>query len=120
VNPAPSFDPGFSTAQMSACFSPIAHVRAMLVVESAPAQSCVDAGLDDPYLADEIARACDSIEVDAEQLLTAGWQLGTPVLALRAHLRGHLSHAAAHLLDAGHGSTTQDIVDTGMRCNATV
>jgi 3-carboxy-cis,cis-muconate cycloisomerase len=110
-----SIDPGFSTPAMSACFSPIAHVRAMLQVEAALALSCADAGIDERAVADEIAAACVALELDATQLLSDGWQAGTPVIALRAALRDQLSAPAARVVDGGHGSTTQDIVDTALQ-----
>ena len=108
-------DPGFSTPAMSACFSPSAHVRAMLRVHAALALSCADIGLETAAVAEEIASACASVEVDAGQVLADGWQVGTPVLALRAALAAHLSPAAATSLNNGYGSTSQDIIDTALQ-----
>lgn len=112
---AAEIDPGFSTTAMSACFSPDAHVRALLDVEAALALSCASVGIDEPTFANEIAQVCAEARLDAQHVLSEGWQVGTPVLALRAALRDQLSLVAAHLLDAGHGSTTQDIVDTAFQ-----
>ncbi|MCU1359246.1 MAG: hypothetical protein JWN99_535, partial [Ilumatobacteraceae bacterium] len=102
MNPEPAIiDPGFSTAAMSACFSPAAHVRAMSDVQSALVSACADAGIEQREIADEIAMACAQAPIDAQQVLTDGWQVGTPVLALRSALREHLSTATADALDAG-------------------
>ncbi|MGD9995922.1 MAG: lyase family protein [Ilumatobacteraceae bacterium] len=110
-----SIDPGFSTPAMSACFSPDAHVRTMLEVEAALAVSAADLGLEDRAIADEIASTCASVQLDARRVVATGWEVGTPVLALRAAVGPHLSPAARRSLDGGHGSTSQDIVDTAMQ-----
>jgi 3-carboxy-cis,cis-muconate cycloisomerase len=108
-------DPGFSTTAVSRCFSPPAHVQAMLQVEGALALSCAEAGVGDQVVAEEIARICATVQLDARQILSDGWQLGTPVLALRSALVLHLSDEAARDVAAGHGATTQDIVDTAFQ-----
>jgi 3-carboxy-cis,cis-muconate cycloisomerase len=110
-----SIDPGFSTPAMSACFSPEAHVRTMLEVQAALVLSCADLGFEEREVADEIASACASVELDASRILATGWEVGTPVVALRAALGRHLSTPATRALDAGHGSTSQDVVDTAIQ-----
>jgi 3-carboxy-cis,cis-muconate cycloisomerase len=110
-----AIDPGFSTPAMSACFSPEAHVRTMLDVEAELAQACADLGLEARGVADEIAAACADPQLEARQVLAEGWRVGTPVVAMRTSLGRHLSSAARQALDGGHGSTTQDIVDTAMQ-----
>jgi 3-carboxy-cis,cis-muconate cycloisomerase len=115
MNGDASIDPGFSTPAMSACFSPEAHVRTMLHVEAALALSCADLGFEDRGIADEIAAACAGADLDATEVLATGWHAGTPVVALRSVVGRHLSGAARRSLEAGHGSTTQDIVDTALQ-----
>jgi 3-carboxy-cis,cis-muconate cycloisomerase len=106
-------DPGFSTHSMSACFSSRARVRALLDVEAALALASADTGVLAPELAEEIAHVCATIDVDADDVLSDGWERGTPVLSLLDVVRPALSPEAAALIS--HGATTQDIVDTGMQ-----
>jgi 3-carboxy-cis,cis-muconate cycloisomerase len=87
----------------------------MLHVQAALARSCADIGVETASNADEIAAACATVQLDADQVLAHGWQMGTPVLALRAALAEHLSPPAAAALKGGHGSTSQDIIDTALQ-----
>jgi len=108
-------DPGFTTDAMSVCWSPDARVDAMLRVEGAVVRACVDAGIEDATIGAEIVEACATVAIDAPSVLRAGWEVGTPVVALRDALALHLAPAAAAALVGGHGTTTQDIVDTAMQ-----
>src|SRR6185312_16811335 len=103
-------DPGFTTPALSACFSADARVRRMLDVEAALARAAADCGLVSTGVAEEIAGACASLDVDAPAVLAEGWEVGTPVVALLGPLRAALSSDAAEVV--GFGATTQDIVDT--------
>jgi 3-carboxy-cis,cis-muconate cycloisomerase len=105
-----AFDPGFSTAAMTALFSADSRVQAMCRFEAALAGAEADVGLIPPSAAAEIERACAARLTDAESLLAAGWDTGTPVVVLLERLRAALSPEAARLIHLG--ATTQDVVDS--------
>lgn len=106
------FDPGFSTATMSRLFSADSRVQAMCRFEGALAAAQADAGLIPAGAAAEIERVCASRVADAESVLAAGWEVGTPVVALLERLRAGLSPDAAEVIH--HGATTQDVVDSAL------
>ena len=112
----PTFDPGFSTEAMNAVFSADRRVEAMCRVESALAAAEAEGGVIDAALADEIVDVCAEPPPDAVALLAEGWELGSPVMALLARLRGRLSPEAGAAIH--HGATTQDIVDTALMLQA--
>src|SRR5262245_5348831 len=92
-------DPGFTTAAMSACFPPQGRVRALLDVEAALALAAADCGMLASEIADEIAHACATIDLDAAAVLADGWETGTPVLSLLAVIRPTLGPEAAAALN---------------------
>lgn len=107
----PTFDPGFSTPEMTAIFSPERRVESMLSVEAALARAQASLGIIPSDVARRIEEACSSATVDGVELALAGWESGTPLIPLLADLRSRLDDEAASWLH--HGATTQDIVDTG-------
>lgn len=112
----PTYDPGFSTDALTAVFSPAARVAAMCGVEAALARAGARAGVVPEEAARRIAAACADDVGDPEALLRDGWEDGTPVLPLLAHLRSRLDDEAADWLH--HGATTQDVVDTAAMLQA--
>jgi len=114
----PTFDPGFSTPELSLRFSAAERVRAMLAVEVALARCCAEVGLIGSDIADEIDRVCTSSTVDAEEIVADGWRVGTPVIALLDAVRADLSPEASRAIS--FGATTQDIVDTAAQLQVQV
>jgi 3-carboxy-cis,cis-muconate cycloisomerase len=100
--------PGFSTTRMDAIFALTSRVSAMAAVEAAVASAQGAAGDIPAGAAVAIVAAC-SEPVDAE-ILSDGWQVGTPVLGLLDTLRSRLPDNALPFLH--HCLTTQDVVDT--------
>ncbi len=110
----PTFDPGFSTPAMTVVWSAEARVAAMLDVEQAVAAAQAEAGLIAPDELGAITAAIHGVaaRLDASlaaQILTAGWDAGTPVIPLLVAIR---EGAPLELLH--HRVTTQDIVDSAM------
>ncbi len=84
---------------------------AMLVFESALAGALADVGLAPREAADEIWSVCDDADTfDIGELGKGTARDGTPVPALLAQLRSHLSEDAQAVLH--RGATSQDVVDT--------
>ncbi len=108
----PTFDPGFTTPEMTAVFSADARVAAMLRFEAALAHGEAAAGIVPPASAEAIAAACEADVADAPALLAAGWEAGTPLVPLLEHLEASLDPAHARWLH--HGATSQDAVDTAL------
>lgn len=107
---ASAFDPGFTTEAMTRLWSNHARVEGMVGVEAALAKAQAACGVMTRATADEIARVCDDLTLDADAVLAEGWEVGTPVVVIVDLLRRDLdadTAAAVHL-----GATTQDIVDT--------
>jgi 3-carboxy-cis,cis-muconate cycloisomerase len=100
--------PGFSTARMDEVFALPARVSAMAAVEAAVASAQGEAGDIPADAAAAIVAACQQ-QIDVE-ILSAGWQVGTPVLGLLDALRSRLPEESRQYLH--RGLTTQDIVDT--------
>lgn len=107
-----ALDPGFTTEALSAVFDPAGRVRAMSAVEGALASASAAAGVVPAAVAERIAAACVEGIEDPEAVLAEGWEAGTPVLPLLARLRERLDAEAAAWLH--HGTTTQDVIDTGL------
>ncbi len=100
--------PGFSTDRMDAIFALQSRVAAMTTVESAVASAQGLVGAIPAEAATAIVTACGP-PVGVE-ILSDGWQVGTPVLGLLDTLRSRLPESAREYLH--HGLTTQDVVDT--------
>lgn len=106
----PTFDPGFSTDEMTAIYSPDATVSAMLRFEAALALALADVGIAPMEEAERVADLCRKGVDDPEAILASTWETGTPIIALR------------EMIDAGewfhHGATSQDAIDTGQMIQA--
>ena len=100
--------PGFSTQRMDEIFGLSSRVRGNGAVEAAVARAQGAAGDIPGDAADAIVAACGE-PVDVE-ILSAGWQVGTPVLGLLDALRSRLPESAREHLH--RGLTTQDVIDT--------
>lgn len=100
--------PGFSTNRMDAIFALTSRVSAMAAVEAAVATAQGAAGDIPVEAAAAIVAACG--EPVGVEVLSDGWQVGTPVLGLLNTLRSRLLESASPFLH--HCLTTQDIVDT--------
>jgi 3-carboxy-cis,cis-muconate cycloisomerase len=106
----PSFDPGFSTEELTELYSAEATVMAMLEFESALALALTDAGLAPGDEAELVADLCRKGVEDPEAILASTWDTGTPIIALReATGAGKWFH---------HGATSQDAIDTGQMIQA--
>jgi 3-carboxy-cis,cis-muconate cycloisomerase len=82
----------------------------MLDVEVALAAAQADAGLIPQAAAHAIADAARASSFDVAEIVSAGWEVGTPVLPLIDRLRALVG--SPHSEHVHHGTTTQDIVDT--------
>ena len=109
-------DPGFTTPEMAAVFTPAARVAAMQEFEAALAMALADVGLVDGEIAETVAAACQVPVEDAEAVLAATWSEGTPLLPLLELIRSRLPEDRAQWVH--HGATTQDTVDTATMLRA--
>ena len=102
--------PSFETA-----FAAPAFARAMLEFESALAKALAAEGLIPETSARAIAAACESVRIDADELVAAGKRsatLAVPLVdMLRAGVARDSKEAAAHV---HFGATSQDVLDTAM------
>ncbi|MGH8927472.1 MAG: lyase family protein [Acidimicrobiia bacterium] len=108
----PTFDPGFTTPEMSAVFSARRRVEAMIEFEVALAAATAEAGLVPPEAAAEIAQACKSLTLDPATIAASTWETGTPLSPLLEAIRAALPEQSAGWVH--HGATTQDAVDTAL------
>lgn len=99
-----------SPSEVGAQSGDAAWLRAMLDFEGALAGALADVGLADAAAAEEIAAVCAGEDWDLDALGAGTARDGTPVPALLAQLRPHLSDAAKAVLH--RGATSQDVVDT--------
>lgn len=106
----PTFDPGFSTAEMELTFSADVRIRYMLDTEAAIAVVEGQHGVIPLEAAAAISDLCHAVDLNAHQIVVDGWEQGTPVVPLLEKLRAQLPDEQARWLH--HGATTQDIVDT--------
>ncbi len=95
---------------MTAIWSAGARVRRFCDAEAALARAARDVGLIPAESATAIDAACANLKVEPVSLLDEGWALGTPILALLAHLGPLL--AARDAQNLHFGATSQDIIDT--------
>jgi 3-carboxy-cis,cis-muconate cycloisomerase len=100
--------PGFSTDRMDQIFALSSRVSAMAAVEAAVASAQGAAGEIPSEAAAAIVAACS--EPIGIEILSDGWQVGTPVLGLLDALRSRLPESTHQFLH--RGLTTQDVVDT--------
>ena len=96
-----------TTVAMLAVYDDGAAIRHGLAFEAALARAQAD-----PPLADEIAQACASIEIDPAELAEEAAHAGTLAIPLVARLRAALSEQAAQAVH--RGATSQDLADTIM------
>jgi 3-carboxy-cis,cis-muconate cycloisomerase len=114
--PLPDFDPGFSTAEMTATFSADATVAALLEFEAALALTLADLGMAPIEAANEVAEACSVPVADPEMVLASTWETGTPLIAVRELVESRLDEAARTWFH--HGATSQDAIDSGRMLQA--
>lgn len=108
--PRPSFDPGFSTDELTELYSARSTVAAILEFEAALALALSDAGIAPAEEAEEVAAACGRGVADPEAILASTWESGTPLLSLREEVGGG---------DWFHfGATSQDAIDTAQMIQA--
>jgi 3-carboxy-cis,cis-muconate cycloisomerase len=116
VSSVPTFDPGFSTSDLTEVFSIDATVASLLEFEAALALALSDAGVAPRPDAEAIADACRDATLDATEVLASTWVRGTPILALRGAIATGLPESTAQWFH--YGATTQDAVDTGLNLQA--
>jgi len=109
-------DPGFTTQEMAALFTPAHRVGVMLRFESALALALADTGLVPKGDAEAVADACRAPVSDPEALLTATWTEGTPMGPLLDEIRGRVGEEQAKWVH--YGTTTQDVIDTATMLQA--
>jgi len=112
----PTFDPGFSTEELTAIYSARSTVAAMLEFESALVMAMADVGLAPLGEVEIVAAACQTDVDEPESVLESTWESGTPVIALRAKITSALDDEAARWFH--HGATSQDVIDTGQMLQA--
>jgi 3-carboxy-cis,cis-muconate cycloisomerase len=106
----PTFDPGFSTPEMTEVFDPDHRVKALLTFEAALAEAEAEAGLIPAAAATDIVRACSEFAGDSAPVIASTWETGTPLISLRDGISRKLSEESAGWVH--YGATTQDAVDT--------
>jgi 3-carboxy-cis,cis-muconate cycloisomerase len=116
VVPRPSFDPGFSTPELTEIFSAESTVAATLEFEASLALALADAGITPTEKAEQIASACRAGVADPEGLLASAWETGTPLIALKESLTAAIDEDARQWFH--FGATSQDAIDTGSMIQA--
>ena len=101
-----------SDPEIAALLDDRAQIRAMLDFEAALAKAEARAGVIPQNAAAEIATAAAALEIDPKDLAEATATDGIPVPALVARLREAVGGEAASFVH--WGSTTQDVMDTGL------
>lgn len=106
----PTFDPGFSTPEMTEVFDPDHRVKALLAFEAALAEVEAEAGLIPAAAATDIVRACSEFADDSTTIIASTWETGTPLISLLDGIKEQLTNESAGWVH--YGATTQDAVDT--------
>ena len=106
----PTFDPGFSTPEMTEVFDPDHRIKALLAFEAALVEAEAKAGLIPAAAASEIVRACSEFAGDSTTVIASTWETGSPLIALLDGIKEQLTDESARWVH--HGATTQDAVDT--------
>jgi len=114
---APTFDPGFSTSEMTVVFSAESTVAAILEYEAALALALGDVGSAPADEAAAVAAACVEPLAKPEEILASTWEVGTPIIAVVAAIRSRLDDES-HRGWVHFGSTSQDALDTGRMLQA--
>jgi 3-carboxy-cis,cis-muconate cycloisomerase len=107
----PTFDPGFSTDELTRIFSAGRTVEAMLEFEAALALALADAGIAPSEEAEDVAFACRSGVEDPDAILASTWSAGTPLIALREVIVSRIENEDARRW-VHFGATSQDTIDT--------
>ncbi len=102
----------FSTAGMSAVFSPEAHVREMLAFEAALARAEARAGIIPQEAATVIAANCKEELFDVAALYREAAAAGTPAIPLVRMLTALVEGEAQKFVHLG--ATSQDAIDTAL------
>jgi 3-carboxy-cis,cis-muconate cycloisomerase len=102
----------FSTPQMSAAFSPAAHVRCMLAFEAALARAEARAGIIPVEAASVIAAQCREELYDIAALYHEAAVAGTPAIPLVRMLTARVEGEAQKYVH--WGATSQDAIDTAL------
>jgi 3-carboxy-cis,cis-muconate cycloisomerase len=107
----PTFDPGFSTDELTRIFSAGRTVEAMLEFEAALALALADTGIAPSKEAEDVASACRSGVEDPDAILASTWSAGTPLIALREVTVSRIENENARRW-FHFGATSQDTIDT--------
>jgi len=102
----------FSTAGMSAVFSPEAHVREMLAFEAALARAEARAGIIPQEAATVITASCKEELFDVAALYREAAVAGTPAIPLVRMLTARIEDDAQRFVH--WGATSQDAIDTAL------
>src|SRR5579864_4977850 len=109
--PEPS-DLLFSTPEMTAAFSPEAHVQGMLTFEAALARAEARAGIIPTETATAIAACCKVELFDVSVLYREAAIAGTPAIPLVRMLTDRVAGDAQQFVH--WGATSQDAIDTAL------
>lgn len=113
----PTFDPGFSTDELSSIYSAEGTVGAILEFEEALALALADTGIAPVEEADEVATACRGEVDDPGSILASTWAAGTPLIAVRDVIIPRIGSESARRW-FHFGATTQDSIDTAQMIQA--
>jgi 3-carboxy-cis,cis-muconate cycloisomerase len=117
MSPRPTFDPGFSTEELTAVFSAASTVEAMLEFEAALALALADVGIAPIDEAEAVAEACRARVAHPDSVLASTWENGTPLIELVKSISAHIENENARKW-LHYGATSQDAVDTGLMIQA--
>jgi 3-carboxy-cis,cis-muconate cycloisomerase len=113
----PTFDPGFTTDELTRIYSADRTVVAMLEFEAALALALADAGIAPSAEAEEVVSACRSGVGDPEAIVSSTWDVGTPLIALREAIVSKIENDDASRW-FHFGATSQDTIDTAQMIQA--
>jgi 3-carboxy-cis,cis-muconate cycloisomerase len=113
----PTFDPGFSTEELTGVFSAESTVGAWLEFEVALVLALADAGIAPAEEAAEVAAACRLGVADPEAVLASTWEDGTPIIELVKSVSASVGNESARKW-LHFGATSQDAIDTGLMIQA--
>lgn len=113
----PTFDPGYTTPEMTGTWNAARRVGAILQFEAALAWGLAEAGLAPEADAEAVAAACAQLVADPEQALASTWESGTPLIAILDEVGSRLTDEAQRRW-LHHGATSQDAVDTAQMLQA--
>jgi 3-carboxy-cis,cis-muconate cycloisomerase len=112
VTSGATFDPGFTTAEMTNVFSAATTVAAILEFEAALALALGDAGVAPVDETEAVSTACGEPLADPDGVVATTWDAGTPVIAVKHEIEARLAdHPARQWVH--FGATSQDALDTG-------